>query len=73
MVCLGLEPRVACWKGQTNPLSYSGTPMDVFLCITQCLYFVDYPMPNVLNTYIIVFVKHLLHMPLVRLCIFKQM
>ena len=26
MVCLGLEPGVAGWKAQTNPLSYSGTP-----------------------------------------------
>ena len=25
MVCLGLEPVVAGWKAQTNPLSYSGT------------------------------------------------
>ena len=25
MVCLGLEPRVAGWKAQTNPLSYGGT------------------------------------------------
>ena len=27
MVCLGLEPGVAGWKAQTNPLSYSGTPL----------------------------------------------
>ena len=26
MVCLGLEPMVAIWKAQTNPLSYGGTP-----------------------------------------------
>ena len=26
MVCLGLEPGVAGWKAQTNPLSYGGTP-----------------------------------------------
>ena len=26
MVCLGLEPRVAGWKAQTNPLSYGGRP-----------------------------------------------
>ena len=25
MVCLGLEPGVAGWKVQTNPLSYGGT------------------------------------------------
>ena len=27
MVCLGLDPGVAGWKAQTNPLSYSGTPI----------------------------------------------
>ena len=26
MVRLGLEPRAAGWKAQTNPLSYGGTP-----------------------------------------------
>ena len=26
MVCLGLEPGVAGWKVQVNPLSYGGTP-----------------------------------------------
>ena len=26
MVCLGLEPGATGWKGQTNPLSYGGTP-----------------------------------------------
>ena len=26
MVCLGLEPRAAEWKAQTNPLSYGGIP-----------------------------------------------
>ena len=26
MVCLGLEPGVAGWKAQTNPMSYGGTP-----------------------------------------------
>ena len=26
MACLGLEPRAAGWQGQTNPLSYGGTP-----------------------------------------------
>ena len=31
MVCLGLEPGVAGWKAQTNPLSYSGTPSLLFL------------------------------------------
>ena len=25
MVCLGLEPRVAGWKAQTNLLSYGGS------------------------------------------------
>ena len=32
MVCLGLEPRVARWKAQTNPLSYGGTPINCFVC-----------------------------------------
>ena len=27
MVFLGLEPRAAGWKAQTNPLSYGGTPL----------------------------------------------
>ena len=31
MVCLGLEPGVAGWKAQTNPLSYGGTPWEEFL------------------------------------------
>ena len=26
MACLGVEPGVAGWKAQTNPLSYGGTP-----------------------------------------------
>ena len=26
-MCLGLEPRVAGWQVQTNPLSYGGTPL----------------------------------------------
>ena len=26
-VCLGLEPRVAGWKTQMNPLSHDGTPI----------------------------------------------
>ena len=26
MVCLEVEPEVAGWKAQTNPLSYDGTP-----------------------------------------------
>ena len=26
MACLGVEPGVAEWKAQTNPLSYGGTP-----------------------------------------------
>ena len=30
MVCLGLEPRAARWKVQTNPLSYGGTPHGKF-------------------------------------------
>ena len=31
MVCLGLEPRVAGWKEQMNPLSYGGIPYIVML------------------------------------------
>ena len=30
MVDLGLEPVVAEWKVQTNPLSYGGTPSKIF-------------------------------------------
>ena len=26
MECLGVKPRAAWWKAQTNPLSYDGTP-----------------------------------------------
>ena len=33
MVCLGLEPGVAGWKAQTNPLSYGGTPIFYFLLL----------------------------------------
>ena len=28
MVCLGLKPRAAGWKAETNPLSYGGTPQE---------------------------------------------
>ena len=31
MVCLGLKPRAAGWKAQTNQLSYGGTPGLVVL------------------------------------------
>ena len=31
MECLGVEPGVAWWKAQTNPLSYGGTP--VIICL----------------------------------------
>ena len=31
MVCLGFEPGVAGWKALTNPLSYGGTPIDIYL------------------------------------------
>ena len=31
MVCLGLKPGAAGWKAQTNPLSYSGTPITKVL------------------------------------------
>ena len=33
MVCLGLEPRVAGWKAQMNPLSYGGTPFCLELIL----------------------------------------
>ena len=36
MVCLGVKPRAAGWKAQTNPMSYGGTLglpkfIDVFM------------------------------------------
>ena len=38
LVCLGLEPRVAGWKEQCNPLSYVGTPSQViFLELSKAL------------------------------------
>ena len=30
MVCLGVEPGVAGKKAQANPLSYGGTPSNIF-------------------------------------------
>ena len=30
MMCLGLEPGVARWKAQTNPMSYGGTHKMAF-------------------------------------------
>ena len=30
MVCLGVEPGAAGWKAQTTPLSYGGTPFNIF-------------------------------------------
>ena len=36
MVCLGLEPRAAGWKVQTNPLSYGGTPCCSVLFVVGC-------------------------------------
>ena len=32
-MCLGLKPRAAGWKVQTNPLSYGGTPVSTLLLI----------------------------------------
>ena len=29
MVCLGFEPGAAGWKAETNPLIYSGTPINL--------------------------------------------
>ena len=37
MVCLGLEPGAAGWKVQTNPLSYSGTPLS-FLSVDLLIF-----------------------------------
>ena len=36
MAYLGVEPRAAGWKAQTNQLSYGGTPN---MCIFLCTYF----------------------------------
>ena len=33
MVLLGLEPRVPGWKIQTNPLSYGGTQIKMFIIL----------------------------------------
>ena len=35
MECLGVEPRVAWWKAQTNPLSYGGTPIDAIIGLSN--------------------------------------
>ena len=35
MACLGVEPRAAGWKAQTNPLSYGGTPTCIYI---HCLF-----------------------------------
>ena len=32
MICLELEPEVARWKAQTNPLSFDGTPKNILAC-----------------------------------------
>ena len=37
MECLGVEPRAAWWKAQTNPLSYGGTPLFGKLLLTNVL------------------------------------
>ena len=37
MVCLGLEPRAAGWKAQTNPLSYGSPPPPPILCLSMLL------------------------------------
>ena len=37
MVCLGVEPGVAGWKAQTNPLSYGGTPFSCHFTISKNL------------------------------------
>ena len=33
MVSMGLEPWAAGWKVQTNPLSYGGTPFELYYTI----------------------------------------
>ena len=45
MVYLGLEPRVAGWKVQTNPLSYDGTPL-----YSKLFYFAADPVVPPLST-----------------------
>ena len=37
MACLGVEPGVAVWKAQTNPLNYCGTPKNVLNLIDGAL------------------------------------
>ena len=41
MVCLGLEPGVAGWKAQTNPLSYGGTPDDFIIFQYLAMYNIE--------------------------------
>ena len=41
MVCLGLKPGVTGMKAQMNPLSYGGTPKNIFIslpCNKEMLY-----------------------------------
>ena len=38
-MCLGLEPGLAEWKVQTNPLSYGGTPMTPDFYFTAVIAF----------------------------------
>ena len=43
MACLGVQPRAAGWKAQTNPLSYGSTPkklVKAFLAIPASKYLV---------------------------------
>jgi len=35
MVCLGLEPRAAGWKAQTNPMSYGAIPFATILGLSN--------------------------------------
>ena len=37
MVYLGLEPGVAGWKSQTNPLSYGSTPWERILIVLRSI------------------------------------
>ena len=66
MVCLGFEPGAAKWKAQTNPLSYGGTPTEIFISIkdVSCI-----EVTYLFRLLIIVFTKFLnLYSYLVKYC-----
>ena len=37
MACLGVQPRAAGWKAQTNPLSYGSTPIFSSLSLLKSI------------------------------------